>query len=784
MKRGKHNREYMGPADAALRRRSVFRDARAATTQLTASQLIEQAQDMQRLTDPGNDSTKVVINSAEELALYRQKTRAELEERVKRGYSFLGNWVKYARWEAQQKDFVRMRSVLERAVAIHGTSPALWRDYAELEEEHGFVNHARAVWDRGVTALPSATDLWLKYLVFEQAAGQDSKVRDIFNRWLSGPTPPHCAWELFVLFEAQCQRNEACRDVMRRYVETYATVEEWLFYGMTELNVLNSADRAIKVFMTAMESLPEEYINGEKDCRIPLALAEALVSSKKYEEARDVYHRLLRDCKSASVLDKVFAAYSRFERLYGDGSNYETVAVAVAKAMYQQRILRDPTDFDAHVSQYLILRDAAIQSSKKYNGNNNNNDNMIIDTNEEALWKEALKCLEIAIGIRINGVKNPLAAQRKALLVIEYARRVECYDVNAARTALATCIREFPFTTASCPQLWIEAAALEQRHGAYAQGRKILGAAIHISACPDVFEAALLLEEKACVAGELSRSDCMQRSREIYQSAIKQFPQDYSLWEGYAKMEEKEEQFHRADALRLACIRSFTAAARAAQSMSDRYEVLGKVDQAWARRLAMKRRMIRAEQKKLQNNKNNNNNTVAKESTEKEALLQLYRDLLDSVWDDYKYEALRWREKAEATSGVLSPPPERIPDVLAPAVARFAEAVSAVASFLIVPTQRNGVYDAASVDWMRTVFRTMVERERSALQQQLGGMDENAGFDAVQQRRRWGEFLLNPVVAEWRRFEATYATEETLKAVQEFVQPAKRRTRLFAKRKA
>ncbi|KAH9578202.1 hypothetical protein LSM04_007865 [Trypanosoma melophagium] len=781
MKRGKHGREYMGPAEAALRRRSVFRDARAATTQLTATQLIEQAQDMQRLTDPGNDGTKVVINSAEELALYRQKTRAELEERVKRGYSFLGNWVKYARWEAQQKDFARMRSVLERAVAVHGTSPALWRDYAELEEEHGFVNHARAVWDRGVTALPSATDLWLKYLVFEQAAGQESRVRDVFNRWLSGPTPPHCAWELFVLFEAQCQRSDACRDVMRRYVETYATVEEWLFYGTTELNVLGSAERAVKVFMTAMESLPEEYINGAKDCKIPLALAEALVACRKYEEAREVYHRLLRDCKSASVLDKIFTAYSRFERLYGDGVNYQTVAVAVAKAMYQQRIARDPTDFDAHVSQYLILRDAAIQSNKKNddNNNSNNNVNMIIGTDKEDLWKEALKCLEAAINIRINGATNPLAAQRKAFLVIEYARRIECYDINAARAALAACIRDFPFTTASCPQLWLEAAALEQRHGAYAQGRRILGAAIHVSPCPDVFEAALLLEEKACTAGELSRSDCVQRSREIYQNAIKEFPQDFSLWEGYAKMEEKEEQFHRADALRLACIHSFSNAARTEQSMSGRYELLGKVDQAWARRLAMKRRMIRAEQKKLQSH-----NDVANESTEKESLLQLYRDLLDSVWEDYKYEALRWLEKAAAARGVLSPPPERTPDVLAPAVARFAEAVSAVAAFLLGSPQRHGVCDASRVDWMRSLFRGLLERERVALQQQLGGLDESVSFDAVQHRRRWGEFLLAPAVAEWRRFEATYATEESLKAVQEFVQPAKRRTRLFAKRKA
>ncbi|RNF12848.1 crooked neck [Trypanosoma rangeli] len=768
MKRRRREKEDMGPAAAALSRRSVFRDARASQAQLTAAQLIADAQEMQRGAGPVNDSTRVVINSREELALYRQKTRAELEERVKRGYTFLGNWVKYARWEAQQKDFERMRSILERAVKFHGTDPMLWRDYAELEEEHGFVNHARAVWDRGVTALPAATDLWLKYLVLEQAAGQENRARDVFNRWLSGTTPPTCAWELYALFEAQCQRADACRSAIRRYVEAHGTVETWLFYGATELSVLGNVERAVKVYETAMESLPKSYTNGEIDCRIPLAWADALTVAKKYEEARRVYHRMLQECASVSALDNIFAAYSHFERLYGDNKNCEAVAVLVAKAMYKQRIIRNPYDFDAYVSQYLILRDT-VQHSNEDNAKN------------ESASEEALMCLTSAVRTDVYGSKDPTAVQRQAVIVMEYARFMEGRDLTAARGALASCIRNFPFQKAWCPRLWVEAAALEQRHGSYSQARRLLGAALNLSACPEVFTAALRLEEEACAAGELNREDRVQRSRTIFETAIKQFPHDFTLWEGYAKMEEKEEQFHRSDALRAACIQCLSAAARASSSMADRYRMLEKVDQAWAKRLALKRRLLRGIQKVPQDVGSGNDEATKRE---KNALLQLYRELLDSVWEEYTYEALRWKSKTTATGGILSPPPERMPEVLAPAVARWGDAVGAVANFVLVATQRTGEYEASSVDWMRTVFREMLERERPELLRKLGGFDDNASYEAVQQVKLWGGFLVSPIVTEWRRFEATYATPAALEAVQAFMRPAKRRTRLFVGRRA
>nr|CCC94093.1 unnamed protein product [Trypanosoma congolense IL3000] len=590
------------------------------------------------------------------------------------------------------------------------------------------------------------------------------------------PRSSQCSWELFALFEAQQQQTEACRDILRRYVEAYGSVECWLFYGNTELSVFKDADRAALVYETAMKSLPSEYVNGMKDIRIPLARADALVAAGRYDEAREFYHSLLKECTSVNALDDIFTAYKRFERLHGKSENHEAVASLIARAMYQQRIVRNPCDLDAHVSLFLILRETARGGGVSDKGDG------FAAVNSEALWGEALQCLSSAVNVHVDVGTDTISAQKHAVVVMAFARLAEaCGDVTSARAGLAECIRRFPFKLASCPRLWIEASSLEERHRDFAQARKLLGASLNISACPELFDAALQLEKNACTSGEVTPEDCVNRSRAIYQSAIKQFPHDLSLWEGYAKMEEQEEQFCRSDALRSACIRSFTVAARALASMTDRYEMLGKVDQVWAKRLALKRRLLRSAKKKLDGSTGETNAVVEEISS---SIKNLYRELLDSVWDEYKYEALCWWKKIVATTGVLSPPPPRLPEALSPPIARWTEAVSAVTSFIVTPTQYDSCCDPSSAEWMRTIFRDRFERERPELLRELGGLDDNASFEAIQQSKRWVEFLLSPNGTEWRRFEATYGTPETLEASKEYMQPTVRRTRLFRQKRA
>jgi tetratricopeptide (TPR) repeat protein len=79
----------------------------------------------------------------------------------------IGNWTRYADWEASQNEFERARSVMERALDEDYSNPVLWLKYAELEMAQKNINHARNVFDRGVALIPRQSQLWLRYVFME-----------------------------------------------------------------------------------------------------------------------------------------------------------------------------------------------------------------------------------------------------------------------------------------------------------------------------------------------------------------------------------------------------------------------------------------------------------------------------------------------------------------------------------------------------------------------------------------------------------------------------------------
>ena len=66
----------------------------------------------------------------------------------------MGAWIKYAEWEASIGEFVRARSVFERALEVDFQHVTLWLKYAEMEMLNKHVDHSRNIWERATTHLP------------------------------------------------------------------------------------------------------------------------------------------------------------------------------------------------------------------------------------------------------------------------------------------------------------------------------------------------------------------------------------------------------------------------------------------------------------------------------------------------------------------------------------------------------------------------------------------------------------------------------------------------------
>ena len=76
----------------------------------------------------------------------------------------MNNWMRYAAWELEQKEFRRARSIFERALDVDSTAVTLWLRYIESEMKTRNINHARNLLDRAVTILPRVDKLWYKYV--------------------------------------------------------------------------------------------------------------------------------------------------------------------------------------------------------------------------------------------------------------------------------------------------------------------------------------------------------------------------------------------------------------------------------------------------------------------------------------------------------------------------------------------------------------------------------------------------------------------------------------------
>lgn len=73
------------------------------------------------------------------------RKRKEYEDALRRQRHNLGIWIRYAQWEAAQKEFRRARSIFERALGVEFHNTGLWFKYIEMETKNKFINSVRLI---------------------------------------------------------------------------------------------------------------------------------------------------------------------------------------------------------------------------------------------------------------------------------------------------------------------------------------------------------------------------------------------------------------------------------------------------------------------------------------------------------------------------------------------------------------------------------------------------------------------------------------------------------------
>ncbi|CAG8972633.1 hypothetical protein HYALB_00005402 [Hymenoscyphus albidus] len=510
----------------------------ASAIQISAEQLLREAVDRQ---EPGLQAPTQRFADLEELHEFQGRKRKEFEDYVQRNRINMNNWMRYAQWELEQKEYKRARSIFERALDVDPTSVTLWIRYTEAEMKSRNINHARNLLDRAVTILPRVDKLWYKYCYMEEMLGNIPGTRQVFERWMSWE-PDEAAWSSYIKLEKRYGEFQRARDIFQRFTMVHPEPRNWIKWARFE-EEYGTSDLVREVFGTAVEALGEDFM----DERLFIAYARYEAKLKEYERARAIYkYALDRLARSKSVA--LHKAYTTFEKQFGDREGVEDVILSKRRVQYEEQVKENPKNYDAWFD-YARLEEASGDVDR------------VRDVYERAI-------------AQIPPTQEKRHWRRYIYLWVFYAiwEEMESKDTERARQIYQECLKLIPHKKFTFAKIWLMKAQFEIRQQDLSVARKTLGQAIGMCPKDKLFKGYIELELKLfefvrcrtlyekhiewnpanCQAwikfAELERGlDDLKRTRAIFELAISQTVLDMPelLWKAYIDFEEEEGEYER-----------------------------------------------------------------------------------------------------------------------------------------------------------------------------------------------------------------------------------------------
>ncbi|KFD52242.1 hypothetical protein M514_06805 [Trichuris suis] len=467
-----------------------------APVQITAEQLLREAKErnLEILPPP----PKKRISDPEELREYQYKRRKEFEDNIRKNRSSIPNWIRYAKWEEEQGELQRSRSVFERALEVAHRNVTIWLQYAEMEIRNRQINHARNVWDRAVSLLPRAIQFWLKYTYMEEMLGNIPGARQVFERWMEWE-PGEQAWSTYINFEMRYHEVDRARLIWQRFINADRDSKNWIRYARFEERQ-GSIKNARQVYERAVEYFGTEHV----DVGVLLAFAKFEERQKEHDRVRVIYRYALEHVPK-DKLEPIQKALALHEKKYGEKISIENVIVSKRKDMYEQQVQANPFNYDAWFDYLRLLESEEADHST------------IRETYERAIAQVPPK-----------QVKR--LWRRYIYLWINYALYEELIAESPDRTRQVynACIELLPHKKFTFAKIWLMFAHFEIRQGNLIDARKILGVAI--GKCPKekLFRGYIDLEL------QLREFD---RCRILYEKALQFAPENCTCWIKYAELE-------------------------------------------------------------------------------------------------------------------------------------------------------------------------------------------------------------------------------------------------------
>lgn len=471
----------------------------AAPIQITAEQLLREA--WERKESAIAPTPKVQIADQDELLDYQRTERKHFETRIVRNRFHTPIWIRYARWEEEQGDFVRARSIWERAIDNDYRNPVIWINYAEMEMRHRFINHARNVLDRAVALLPRVDHLWMRYAHMEEMLARNDLARNVFERWLQW-FPLNTAYFAYIRFELRHESVKNARTVYERLIVAHPTSQSYMKYAKFEERN-GQFGRARNIFERATREL--------RDTAITPSLLSAFA---KFEErrgqiprARAILKFALSKFSGADEAVELERAHTLLEKQFGTVVAVDSVVVEKQKRALEAKVSRDAWDYDTWFDLILLTEKWSSKES-------------IRDIYERAI-------------ANVPQVATKTGWSKYVYLWLLYCAwtELECDDIDSTLQLFKRCVGLVPYEHKkfSFSKLWLQYANAEIRRGDVAAARRVFGTSIGVLPQKHrLYEAYIQFE---CGIGD------MDRAREIYQVWLVRHPLHGKAFLGLADLE-------------------------------------------------------------------------------------------------------------------------------------------------------------------------------------------------------------------------------------------------------
>lgn len=459
--------------------------------------------------EPGLQAPTQRFADLEELHEFQGRKRREFEDYVRRNRVNMNNWMNYAQWELEQKEYKRARSIFERALDVDATSVTLWIRYIEAEMKTRNINHARNLLDRAVTILPRVDKLWYKYVYMEEMLGNIPGTRQVFERWMAWE-PDEAAWSAYIKLEKRYGEFQRARDIFQRFTIVHPEPRNWIKWSRFE-EEYGTSELVREVFGAAIEALGEDFI----DERLFIAYARYEAKLKEYERARAIYkYALDRLARSKSVA--LHKAYTTFEKQFGDREGVEDVILSKRRVQYEEQVTENPKNYDTWID-YARLEATSGDLDR------------VRDVYERAI-------------AQIPPSQEKRHWRRYIYLFIFYAiwEEMDAGDADRARQIYQECLRLVPHKMFTFAKVWLLKAHFEVRQRQLDAARKTLGQAIGMCPKDKLFKGYVELELKLFE---------FVRCRKLYEKQIEFNPSNCQAWIKFAELERGLDDLERARAI-------------------------------------------------------------------------------------------------------------------------------------------------------------------------------------------------------------------------------------------